>query len=346
MFVHHEGDHYRTRLTHTIEVAQIARALARTCRVDEDLAEAIALAHDLGHTPFGHTGEDVLNARMAAYGGFDHNAQALRIVTELEDRYAAFTGLNLSWETLEGLVKHNGPLRDAAGNPAGRYAKSGVPAPFLLYDEKSPLGLMQYASLEAQIAAISDDIAYNSHDIDDGLRAGLFDLSDLRRVEFLDRLLAQIEQIHHGLDRTRTIHELVRRVITLMVEDVGRETGRRLAALAPGNSEDIRNAGHATASFSAAMAATERIIKDFLYGAMYRHSAVMRIRLEADRVVERLFDRFMERPDLLPEEWSRGLEQSSSATLARRVCDYVAGMTDRYALIEHRRLFDDAPDLR
>lgn len=346
VFVHHEGDHFRTRLTHTIEVAQIARALARTLRVDEDLAEAIALAHDLGHTPFGHTGEDVLNARMRRFGGFDHNAQALRIVTRLEARYAAFDGLNLTWETLEGLVKHNGPLVGRDGRPTVRYADQGVPLAIVEFNERYDLGLMQYASLEAQIAAISDDVAYNAHDIDDGLRAGLFDVNDLKQVAFLADLLAEIGRLHPSLDRTRTIHELGRRVITRMVEDIGVETARRIEALSPRDAADIRNATTVIAAFSEPMAGAEASIKSFLRAGMYRHSDVMRIRRDADRVVENLFDRFMAEPELMPGEWREGLAHAGEAKLARRVCDYIAGMTDRYALIEHRRLFDDTPDLR
>ena len=233
VFVYHEGDHFRTRLTHTIEVSQIARALARSLGLDEDLAEALALSHDLGHTPFGHTGEDVLEARMAAFGGFDHNAQALRIVTRLERRYADYDGLNLTWETLEGLVKHNGPLLDSTGNPTSRYAARGVPLAILEYNARQDLELATYASGEAQAAAVADDIAYNAHDIDDGLRAGLFDIEALREVAFVDELLQEVDRRHPGLDLSRRIHELVRRVITRFVEDVVSEGERRLAALAP-----------------------------------------------------------------------------------------------------------------
>lgn len=346
VFVHHEGDHFRTRLTHTLEVAQIARALARTLSVDEDLAEAIALAHDLGHTPFGHTGEDVLNARMRSFGGFDHNAQALRIVTRLEARYAAFDGLNLTWETLEGLVKHNGPLIGRDGLPTAEFAGRGVPLAIMEFNQRYDLGLNQHASLEAQIAAASDDIAYNAHDIDDGLRAGLFDIGDLTQVDFLARLLAEIERLHPALERTRTIHELVRRVITRMIEDIGAETARRIAVLTPRSAGEIRGAGIAMAAFSPSMAEAEAAIKAFLRSAMYRRPEVMRIRRQADQVIEDLFDRFMAEPELMPGEWHEGLADAREAKLARRVCDYIAGMTDRYAIIEHRRLFDDTPDLR
>lgn len=346
VFVHHEGDHFRTRLTHTIEVAQIARALARTLRLDEDLAEAIALAHDLGHTPFGHTGEDVLDARMAPFGGFDHNAQALRIVTRLEGRYATFDGLNLTWETLEGLVKHNGPLLRPDGTPTERFTERGVPLAILEYNARVDLGLSQHAGLEAQLAALADDIAYSAHDLDDGLRAGLFDLGDLSRTPFLDGLLREIGSLHPGLDRARTIHELGRRVITRMVEDLGAETARRIAEIGPQSAGDIRAAGRPTAALSAPMAEAEASLKVFLYAAMYRHPNVMRIRRDADRVLADLFDRLMAEPDLMPGEWSAGVAGMAEARRARRVCDYIAGMTDRYALNEHRRLFDDTPDLR
>src|SRR5829696_3704972 len=242
VFVYHEGDHYRTRLTHTLEVSQIARALARSLGLNEDLAEALALSHDLGHTPFGHTGEDVLDACMAAYGGFDHNAQALRVVARLERRYAAYDGLNLAWETLEGLVKHNGPLLDAGGQPTGRYRRRGVPRAVLEYNEVQDLQLTTHAGGEAQAAALADDIAYNAHDLDDGLRAGLFALDDLRDTPFLRELLDEVDSRWPGLELSRRIHELVRRVITRFVEDATREGERRIAELGPREGDDIRAA--------------------------------------------------------------------------------------------------------
>ncbi|MDJ1157140.1 deoxyguanosinetriphosphate triphosphohydrolase [Chelatococcus sp. SYSU_G07232] len=346
VFVYHEGDHYRTRLTHTIEVSQIARAIARSLGLDEDLAEALALSHDLGHTPFGHTGEDALDACMAACGGFDHNAQALRIVTRLERRYAAYDGLNLTWETLEGLVKHNGPLLDAQGRPFGRYAERGVPGAILEYDAVHDLGLATYASAEAQVAALADDIAYDAHDIDDGLRAELFDLADLKRVPFLAELLGDIERRYPGLERHRTIHELIRRVITRFVEDVTIESERRLAALAPADADAVRRADGPVIAFSPAFMEADKSIKGFLYPNMYRAPRVMQVRAEADRVVRELFGRFCAEPDLMPEEWHRGLAGADEGRRARRVADYIAGMTDRYALSEHRRLFDATPELR
>ncbi|HLM39716.1 MAG TPA: deoxyguanosinetriphosphate triphosphohydrolase [Microvirga sp.] len=346
VFVYHEGDHFRTRLTHTIEVSQIARALARSLGLDEDLAEALALSHDLGHTPFGHTGEDTLDECMAGFGGFDHNAQALRIVTRLERRYAAYDGLNLAWETLEGLVKHNGPLLDAEGRPTLRYAARGVPLAILEYNAQHDLELSTYAGGEAQAAAIADDIAYDAHDIDDGLRAGLFTIEDLRQVPFLDGLLSEIEGLYPGLELSRRIHELTRRVITRFVEDVVAEGDRRLAALSPGAAEDVRRAGDAVICFSKEMREADAAIKRFLYARMYRHPKVMKVRAEADDVLRDLFRRFKAEPALMPEEWQADLPGDDEPRLARRVADYIAGMTDRYAILEHQRLFDVTPDLR
>ncbi|CAD5263852.1 Deoxyguanosinetriphosphate triphosphohydrolase-like protein [Bosea sp. 62] len=346
VFVSHEGDHFRTRLTHTIEVAQIARALARALGLDEDLAEALALAHDLGHTPFGHTGEDALDECMAGFGGFDHNAQTLRIVTRLERRYAGFDGLNLTWETLEGLVKHNGPLLDPDGKPTERYAKTGIPVAILEYQEKQDLWLGSHASAEAQVAALADDIAYNAHDIDDGLRAGLFDLSELRAVPFLAGLLDEIDALHPGLERPRAINEMVRRVITRFVEDVIRESEARIAALAPVDADAIRRAGAQVVAFSSAMVAADKAIKGFLYPNMYRHPRIGVIRTEAADIVRDLFVRFQAQPQAMPAEWAAGCDELDEARLARRVSDYIAGMTDSYALDEHRRLFDATPSLR
>ncbi len=242
VFVFHEGDHFRTRLTHTLEVAQIARSLARALGLDEDLAEALALAHDLGHPPFGHAGERALDRCLAACGGFDHNAQTLRVVTALERRYAAFDGLNLSWETLEGLVKHNGPLTDRAGNAVGHYRDRGVPLAIRLYVSLQDLELWSFAGAEAQLAAIADDIAYDAHDIDDGLRAELFSFDDLASVPPVSDLLRDIHGRHRKLNSARRAHELMRRLITRMIEDVITETGRRLQALAPRSAADVRHA--------------------------------------------------------------------------------------------------------
>jgi dGTPase len=346
VFVFHEGDHFRTRLTHSIEVAQIARSIARELGLDEDLAETLALAHDLGHTPFGHTGEDALQDCMAPFGGFDHNAQALRIVTRLERRYAAFDGLNLTWESLEGLVKHNGPLIDADGDPTPRHAAHGVAGAIIEYNARHDLWLDSHASAEAQVAALADDIAYDAHDIDDGLRAGLFDLADLSASPFLADLMAEIDEMHPGLERTRTINELVRRVITRFVEDVIGESARRLVGAGVNSADAVRRAGRPLVAFSPAMVEADRSIKGFLFPAMYRHPRVMRIRLDAAQVVTDLFGRFMGDLAALPAEWREGYEDADEDRRARRVADYIAGMTDRYALDEHQRLFDATPQLR
>ncbi|MBN9438574.1 deoxyguanosinetriphosphate triphosphohydrolase [Bosea sp. (in: a-proteobacteria)] len=346
VFVSHEGDHFRTRLTHSIEVAQIARALARALGLDEDLAEALALAHDLGHTPFGHTGEDALDECMKDFGGFDHNAQTLRIVTRLERRYAGFDGLNLTWETLEGLVKHNGPLVEADGRPVPRYAATGIPAAIVEYQAKQDLWLATHASAEAQAAALADDIAYNAHDIDDGLRAGMFELAELRAVPFLAGLLDEIERLHPGLEKPRATNELVRRVITRFVEDVIGHSEALIAALAPADVDAIRRAGAPVVAFSQRIAAADKAIKGFLYPNMYRHPRIKVIRQQAADVVRDLFDRFNAAPEAMPGEWSADCATLDEARRARRIADYIAGMTDSYALGEHRRLFDATPSLR
>ncbi len=351
VFVPHEGDHYRNRLTHTIEVAQIARALSRALGLDDDLAEALALAHDLGHTPFGHTGEDALVEVMVDLGGFDHNAQALRIVTELERRYADFDGLNLAWETLEGLVKHNGPVTDALGQPLARYQARGVPRAIAAYNARHSLDLASFASAEAQCAAIADDIAYNAHDIDDGLRAGFFDLDDLLDVAFVGDIVREIEIKHPGLERGRRIHEVGRRLITRFVEDAITESARRLVAAAPRSAADVRAQTQQMVAFSPAMVAADQAIKKFLFPRMYRHPHIVKIRNEALGVVRRLFEAFLANPRAMPAEWGQAAENmmqkgASQSQVAHHICDYIAGMTDRFALAEHRRLFDEAPELR
>ncbi|WP_075216731.1 deoxyguanosinetriphosphate triphosphohydrolase [Mongoliimonas terrestris] len=346
VFVYHEGDHFRTRLTHTIEVAQIARALARALRLDEDLAEALALAHDLGHTPFGHTGEDALDACLEDHGGFDHNAQSLRIVTLLENHYAAFDGLNLSWETLEGLVKHNGPMVDAAGHPVARYASKGLPLALTSYPAWRGLDLHTWPSLEAQVAAIADDIAYDAHDLDDGLRAGLFDVPDLADMPLIGDFLAEIARRYPNLDRNRTIHELTRRLITAMVEDVIAVSFDNLKEIAPRSADEVRAAGRVIATFSPSIAAVDKAIKAFLFPHVYRHPDVVRVRARADFILRDLYAHFVARPETLPDEWCQDLPRLDAATLARRVGDYIAGMTDRFAVQEHRRWFDETPELR
>jgi dGTPase len=346
VFVFHEGDHYRTRLTHTLEVAQIARSLARALGLDEDLAEVVALGHDLGHPPFGHAGERALDRCLANVGGFDHNAQTLRTVTALERRYAAFDGLNLTWETLEGLLKHNGPLTDRAGVPIGRYREHGLPRGIREYEGAQELDLWGFASAEAQVAALADDIAYNAHDIDDGLRAELFALDDLGEVPLVADLIGGIRQMHPGLDASRTVHELVRRVITRLIEDVIEETGARLSALAPHSVADVRNAKGPVGAFSAAMAEADRAIKGFLYPRMYRHARVLRIMTDAEGVVCDLFDRYAASPQEMPAEWAGRAAAGDEPARLRAIADFIAGMTDRYALIEHERLFEQTPKLR
>jgi len=343
VFIPHEGDHYRTRLTHTLEVTQIARSLARALGLDEDLAEASALAHDLGHPPFGHAGERALDRCLAGYGGFDHNAQTLAVVTRLERHYADFDGLNLTWDTLEGLVKHNGPLIDASGQAIGRHAAKGVAAAIIDYCAVQDLALGRYPSAEAQAGAIADDIAYDAHDIDDGLRAGLFALDDLGDVPLAGDVLRELATLYPHIEPGRRAHEVVRRLITRMIDDVLAESARRLAALGPRSVEDVRGAAAPVIAFSPAMAAADRAIKAFLLPRMYRHERVMRIMRDAEGVVADLFASYVQDPDELPDEWRQGLDAGAAA---RRIADFIAGMTDRYALIEHARLFDSTPELR
>jgi dGTPase len=341
VFIAHEGDHFRTRLTHTIEVAQIARALARALRADEDLAEAVALVHDFGHTPFGHTGEDALNDKLKAWGGFDHNEQSLRIVTKLERRYAEFDGLNLSWETVEGLVKHNGPLV----GPDGKGIRGPVPSSIVHYNTLDDLQLDLHASLEAQCAAIADDIAYNAHDIDDGLRAGYFSLDGLIATPLPAAILAEVRQRYPALDPVRTGHELVRRQITAMVEDVIATARANLARIDPRSSDDVRRAGETIVCFSEPMRAQERSLKAFLFANLYRYPQVVTVREGADRIVRDLFDAYFADPALMPEGWREVLARAEDRVKARHVADFLAGMTDTYAIKEHQRLFDHTPEL-
>jgi dGTPase len=336
VFVYHEGDHYRTRLTHSIEVAQIARSIARALDLNEDLAEAVALAHDLGHTPFGHAGEDALAHCMAAFGGFDHNEQTFRIVTLLERRYAAFDGLNLTWESLEGVVKHNGPL---TGPHASAKAQARpVPQTISHYCEKWDLEIGEFAGPEAQVAAISDDIAYNNHDIDDGLRAGLFTLADLKDVPLAGPVIAEVSARYPGLELPRLIHESIRRMINLMVRDVVAESTHRLAGLK--SVAEVRARKAPVIAFSDAMRANDRALKEFLFARMYRHHRVNQMTLKAKRVVSELFDLHLEQPQCLPAEWQAQAAGADEAAAARLVADYIAGMTDKFALETHQRLFD------
>ncbi|MDA7948988.1 MAG: deoxyguanosinetriphosphate triphosphohydrolase [Hyphomicrobiaceae bacterium] len=346
VFIYHEGDHYRSRLTHSLEVAQIARAIARTLALDEDLAEAIALAHDLGHPPFGHAGERALDAMMSDYGGFDHNGQSLRVVTALERKYAAFDGLNLTWECLEGLAKHNGPVTNAEGEPVGVYAETGLPRALGNYNSVQDLELSSYPSAEAQVAALADDIAYNNHDIDDGFRAGAYALEDLAKVPLAGEVIQEIRGTYPDLEKPRLIYEINRRLITRMVNDAVGEARERLALLKPGSVEDIRNADTAAVSFSPAMNAGCDELRSFLLSWVYRSDRITRIMQDAEQVVADLFSRYMSQPDAMPEHWYARVQGGDESTRATSIADFIAGMTDRYAVREHRRLFDRTPDLR
>lgn len=333
VFVAHEGDHYRTRLTHSLEVAQIARTIARALNADEDLTEALALAHDLGHPPFGHAGERALAECMKDFGGFDHNAHTLRIITRSEVRYAEFEGLNLTWETVEGIVKHNGPLvTQARGEGQLNWGITDYP-------HWRELELSTFASLEAQIAAVSDDIAYNNHDIDDGLRAGLLDIDELGQLPLVGETLASVRKRYPDASEEILILEMVRELIGRMVTDVLNETRTRLDQLDPGSVNDIRMAGRETAAFSNDMLIGLAEVRRHLFANMYRHYKVNRVMAQAERVVTELFTCFHSDPGLLPTRFRAGAGEAGSVELARRVCDYIAGMTDRYALEEHRRLF-------
>ncbi len=327
VFVNHEGDHYRTRLTHSLEVSQLTRSMCRLMKLNEDLGEALALAHDLGHTPFGHAGEDALDEVMQPYGGFDHNAQTIRILTRLEARYAAFDGLNLSWETLEGIAKHNGPVLQP-------------PRALAAYNQLHDLELHSYASLEAQIAALADDIAYNNHDVEDGLRAEFFTLEELTDLPLLGDIVLQVLSEYSHLEKRRQTHEVVRRMISRMVSDVMQEVQNRLSEKNVKTADDIRNLPRAVAEFSASMQEANTQIKAFLMERMYRHYRVNRMTSKARRVVSALFTQFLNEPDCLPPRWRDAAEGPRAQRTAEVVCDFVAGMTDRFALEEHARLFD------
>lgn len=329
VFVVHEGDHFRTRLTHTLEVAQIARALARSLRVQEDLAETVALAHDLGHPPFAHCGEDVLQECLHQFGGFNHNDQSLRVVTKLEKRYADFDGLNLSWEVLEGMAKHNGPV-----------IKKPLPPTIAEIDEKFDLRLKTWASLEAQIGNLSDDIAYNNHDIDDGLRAGFFKIQDLFDLPVVGSIAQEVHKKYPKLDRTRRANEITRRLMGVMVADVLAETEKRLKKLDPKTPDDIRNASECMVAFSDTMLPGVTAIRKFLMAHMYKHEKVNRMRYKMSQVVRDLYRVFFEQPNCLPTEWFAMTEGGDETAKARVVLDYIAGMTDRFAIQEHRRIFD------
>lgn len=339
VFVYHEGDHFRTRLTHSLEVAQIARTIARQLRLDEDLADALALAHDLGHPPFGHAGERALDRAMDAYGGFDHNAQSLRVVSALERKYLDFDGLNLTWETLEGLAKHNGPLADAA-DPVLKVVRR-------LEDGWQSLEPERWASGEAQVAALADDIAYVSHDIDDGLRADLLTLADLADVPLAGEIVRSLPPDGvPGVDTSRLTYEVTRRMITRLISDVVTESRRRLALLAPAHPADLMAAETATVAFSETTAADLRALKDFLMQRVYRSRRVMTVMEEAEGVVARLFARYLADEAALPGPWRTAQRELPERARARVIADFVAGMTDRYAIADYARLFDATPELR
>jgi dGTPase len=343
VFVYDEGDHYRTRLTHTLEVAQITRSIARALMVNEDLAEGIALAHDLGHTPFAHIGEEFLSRCMEPYGGFDHNDQSLRVLTTLERRYPEWNGLNLTWETLEGVVKHNGPHMDAIGKGTPNIAIAELQA-------QMDLQLSTHASIEAQVAALSDDIAYNNHDVEDGLRAKLFTIADLEQIRLLGEVLHGVHARYDDLPEEYLVQALVREMIGAMVEDVLSETHKRLKSVNPKSADDIRMAGMQVVAFSPDMQKKVDELRAFLYERMYRHYTMNRIWLKVDRIVTDLFTAFTKNYSVLPDNWqARVLEgggASDDAARARIVADYIAGMTDRYAIREHERLFDLYWDLK
>ncbi|NJM82873.1 MAG: deoxyguanosinetriphosphate triphosphohydrolase [Tabrizicola sp.] len=336
VFVEHEGDYYRTRLTHSIEVAQVARTISGVLGLNTDLAEAIALAHDLGHTPFGHTGEDALARLMAPYGGFDHNAQALRIVTRLERHYADFDGLNLTWETLEGIAKHNGPVTGPNAD-----AKHAGALPYALAEVNAAwdMELDTHASAEAQVAAIADDVAYSHHDLHDGLRSGLFDEQDLMELPVTGPAFAEVDELYPGLERMRRRHEALRRVFGRMVEDVIAVAEGRLEAAMPQSVDDIRHMGTTIIRFSKPLYQELKAIRGFLFTRMYRAPSVMAERARVTEVVDGLFPLFLGDPTLLPPEWQEDVAKAEGETgLARIVADYVAGMTDRFALQEYQRL--------
>ncbi|MGR3837324.1 MAG: deoxyguanosinetriphosphate triphosphohydrolase [Cognatishimia sp.] len=327
VFVEHEGDYFRTRLTHSIEVAQVARTIAGALGLNQELTEAVALAHDLGHTPFGHTGEDALHALMGPYGGFDHNAQAIKIVTSLERHYADFDGLNLTWESLEGIAKHNGPVLGE------------VPYALAEYDQVFDLELHTHASAEAQVAALADDVAYNNHDLQDGLRAGLFTEDEICDLPIIGACFEEVDRIYPNLDRNRRKHEALRRVFGVMVADVIDTSHAILADVDAASAQDIRECGRPVIAFSDDIWSKIKQIKSFLFTRMYRAPSVVEKRIQVTKVVETLFPLFLENKRLLPERWHDDIERLNDETaIARRVSDYIAGMTDRFALTEYERL--------
>ncbi|WP_340647185.1 deoxyguanosinetriphosphate triphosphohydrolase [Phenylobacterium sp.] len=331
VFVAHEGDHFRTRLTHSLEVAQVARSLATALGLDADLAETIALAHDLGHPPFGHAGEDELQVQMQPFGGFDHNVQTFRVVTKLERRYPRWDGLNLTWETLEGVIKHNGPVTAKLSEPSWKAITE--------FDAEYDLGLDTWASAEAQCAALADDIAYNNHDVDDGVQAGLFHLKELLDVPLIGPILAGVYKEYPDIDPGIIRLEAVRRMIGAMIDDVLAETNRRAISSKVASADEVRHLDHALVAFSREMLEDLGRLREFLMNRMYRHWKVNRTRSQARRILAEMFQLFMSEPDVLPTEWFARSQNRDDAGRARVVCDYIAGMTDRFAIEEHRRLF-------
>jgi dGTPase len=327
VFIEHEGDYFRTRLTHSIEVAQVARTVAGALGLNTELTEAVALAHDLGHPPFGHTGEEALDQLMAPYGGFDHNAQAIRIVTALERHYAEWDGLNLTWETLEGIAKHNGPVTGE------------VPFALALYDAQHDLELETHSSAEAQVAALSDDIAYSHHDLHDGLRAELFSTDELAELPVLRDCFSEVDRRYPGLNYYRRRHEALRRFFGVLVEDVIATARHEIAELDPRSEADVRHAGRMIIHFSTGLRDDLKAIRHFLFHRMYRAPAVVEMRREVTSVVHDLFPFFMQRPEELPRQWRKDVSDASDdKALARIVSDYISGMTDRFAIQEHARL--------
>ena len=334
VFVAHEGDHYRTRLTHSLEVSQIARTVARVLGLDEDLAEVLALAHDIGHPPFGHAGETALDEVMKPYDGFDHNAQALRVLTKLEQKYPKFDGLNLTWETLEGVIKHNGPL------VTNNKPIEMLPAAFRDYEALQSLELNTFAGPEAQVAALADDIAYNNHDILDGVRAGMLDIDDLLDIPLTGDVLRGVRKEFPGLEHERVLAEMVRRLIGIWTRDLISEFQIRAEKAKPGSVDEVRALDHPLASFSDDLLEKQKPLREFLFAKMYRHPKVNRMMGHAQRVVRELFGLYLADTEALPAPWRDRANAADPMKRARLVCDYIAGMTDTYAIDEHRRLFN------
>ena len=328
VFLAHTGDYYRTRLTHSLEVSQISRSISRRLGLDEDLAEVLALSHDLGHPPFAHSGEEVLNKCMNDYDGFDHNAQTLRILTSLEERYPSFNGLNLTWETLEGVVKHNGPLLD----------------PHIVikeYNKRHDLELNSYPGLEAQIASLSDDIAYNNHDIDDGFRAGFISLDDLKNIELFSEIIKEINSEFKGIDNYMIVKELIRRLIGLMVNDLIKNTKKNISKVSPKNAEEIRSHNGLIASFSDFFISQDTQIRNFLRSRVYEHNSIEKERVKSMRIIEEIFSKLIKNIDLLPIKLKEKCDSPYSKITARVICDYIASMTDRSVVENHARLYGE-----